>query len=218
MQIEQIGNATLYCGDCNDIIPTLSKVGAVVTDPPYGINISNNPIRHKYKKKEWDKNPLNKEQIELLFKHSTYQIIWGGNYFDIPPCKGFFIWDKVQPENFSLAMCEMAWTNIPKPAKIFKFRVIGYEKVHPTQKPVPLMEWCINKLPSEVNSILDPFMGSGTTGVACAKLGKKFIGIEQDKEYFDLACKRIDDAYKQGDIFLPDTNASEIKNDNLFGF
>lgn len=202
MRIEKIGNATLYLGDCQDILPSLGRVDAVVTDPPYGIGIANNPIRQVHQKKDWDKTAPDNSLIEKLLEMSEYQIIWGGNYFDLPPSKGFYIWDKVQPENFTLAMCEMAWTNIDKPAKIFKFRVVGYEKSHPTQKPVALMEWCIQKLPDTAQTILDPFMGSGTTGVACAKLGRKFIGIERDPEYFDIACKRIEDAYKQGDMFV----------------
>lgn len=202
MRIEKIGNATLYLGDCQDILPIIGKVDAVVTDPPYGIGISNNPIRQAHKKRDWDAETPSNGLIEELLNISESQIIWGGNYFYLPPSKGFYIWDKVQPENFTLAMCEMAWTNIDKPAKIFKFRVVGYEKSHPTQKPVALMEWCIQKLPNTAQTILDPFMGSGTTGVACAKLGRSFIGIERDPEYFDIACRRIEEAYKQPDMFV----------------
>lgn len=202
MRIEKIGDATLYLGDCQDILPSIGKVDAVVTDPPYGIGIANNPIRQAHSKRNWDAFIPDNTLFDLLRECSEYQIIWGGNYFSLPPSKGFYIWDKVQPENFTLAMCEMAWTNIDKPAKIFKFRVVGYEKSHPTQKPVALMEWCIQKLPDTAKTILDPFMGSGTTGVACAKLGRSFIGIERDPEYFDIACKRIEDAYKQGDMFV----------------
>lgn len=214
MRIEKIGNATLYLGDCKDILPSIGKVDAVVTDPPYGIGIASNPIRQAHKKRDWDAEPPSNRLIEELLKISEFQIIWGGNYFSLPASKGFYIWDKVQPENFTLAMCEMAWTNIDKPAKIFRFRVVGYEKSHPTQKPVALMEWCIQKLPATANTILDPFMGSGTTGVACAKLGHSFIGIERDEEYFDVACRRIEEAYKQPDMFMsapvPDAEQSML--------
>lgn len=214
MRIEKIGNATLYLGDCQDILGEIGNVDAVVTDPPYGIGISSNPVRQKHSKKAWDDITPEYSIFSKIMDNSNYQIIWGGNYFNLPPRKCFFIWDKVQPENFSLAMCEMAWTNIENTAKIFKLRVTGYNKEHPTQKPVPLMEWCLQKLPSTANLILDPFMGSGTTGVACAKLGRSFIGIERDEEYFDIACRRIEEAYKQPDMFVsapaPDAEQSVI--------
>lgn len=132
------------------------------------------------------------------------QIVWGGNYFDLPPSQCFLVWDKVQPEEFSLAMCEYAWTNLKGPAKMFKKRVVGYEKQHPTQKPVELMTWCIKRA-GFPKSIIDPFMGSGTTGVAAAMLGSKFVGIEIDRQYFDIACKRIEQAYSQRTLSLEQT-------------
>ena len=121
----------------------------------------------------------------------------GGNYFDLPPSQAFLVWDKMQPENFSLAMCEQAWCSFKKPAKMHRLSVTSYEKEHPTQKPVRLMEWCINYAP-ESATVLDPFMGSGTTGVACVRLGKSFVGIECERKYFDIACRRIEDAQRQG--------------------
>jgi site-specific DNA-methyltransferase (adenine-specific) len=126
---------------------------------------------------------------------------WGGNYFGLPAAQCFLVWDKLQPHDFSLAMCEQAWTNVRKPAKMFRKSVLGYEKLHPTQKPTELMKWCIGHLP-EPQSILDPFMGSGTTGVAAVQLGRDFIGIEREPTYFDIACKRIEDAQRQGDFFV----------------
>ncbi|MFZ9264856.1 MAG: DNA-methyltransferase, partial [Polynucleobacter sp.] len=128
-------------------------------------------------------------------------IIWGGNYFDLPPSQCFYIWDKQQPLNFSLAMCEMAWTNKKGPAKMHRQSVLGYEKNHPTQKPVELMNFCIEQL-GMPEIILDPFMGSGTTGVAAIQMGRKFIGIEREPKYFDIACKRIEQASKQVDMFI----------------
>jgi site-specific DNA-methyltransferase (adenine-specific)/modification methylase len=196
-----IGNATLYLGDCAEILPTLGKFDAVVTDPPYGIGISSNPVRQKHEKMDWDNSTPTENLINLVLNSSTYAIIWGGNYFNLPPSQGFFIWNKLQPENFSLAMVEMAWTNIKTPAKMFKQSVTNYAKEHPTQKPVNLMEWCISKLPKESNSIFDPFMGSGTTGIACMNMGKTFIGIEKEQKYFDIACQRIEYAQKQERLF-----------------
>lgn len=194
---EQIGDCTLYLGDCIEIMPTLGKVDAVVTDPPYGINIAANSFRQKHEKMDWDKRPIDASILDLTTPH----IIWGGNYFDLPPEQGFFIWDKVQPEDFSSAQVEYAWNNLKKPAKIFRRHVVSYEKFHPTTKPIELMEWCMSFLPN-CTTILDPFMGSGTTLVACAKMGRKGIGIELEPKYFDIACKRVEDAYKQPDMFI----------------
>jgi site-specific DNA-methyltransferase (adenine-specific)/modification methylase len=202
MKIE-IGNATLYFGDCMDILPTLDKVDAVITDPPYGIGIAANPVRQAHEKLDWDNSTPEKLLLEQCLSLGDLQIVWGGNYFDLPPSQCFYIWDKQQPENFSLAMCEMAWTNKKSPAKIYRQSVLSYRKEHPTQKPVELMVWCIKQL-GDPKSIIDPFMGSGTTGVAAIQLGRKFIGIEREAKYFDIACKRIEQAVAQGQLFEPE--------------
>jgi site-specific DNA-methyltransferase (adenine-specific) len=199
MKVE-IGNATLYLGDCAEILPTLGQFDAVVTDPPYGIGISKNPVRQKHEKMDWDNSTPSVDLINLLLKSGTNAIIWGGNYFNLPPSQGFFIWDKLQPENFSLAMVEMAWTNIKTPAKMFRQSVTSYIKEHPTQKPVNLMEWCISYC-KDTETVFDPFMGSGTTGVACVNLKKQFVGIEREEKYFDIACKRIEDSQRQQHLF-----------------
>ena len=115
-----------------------------IVDPPYGIGISKNPIRQMHKKKNWDNEIPSKQYFDELFRVSKNQIIWGGNYFDLPPSQGFYIWDKKQPENFSLAMCEYAWSSIQKPAKIWSLSVMKEQnKIHPTQKPIELYEWII---------------------------------------------------------------------------
>jgi len=196
-----IGNATLYLGDCADILPTLDKVDAVVTDPPYGIGIAANPVRQKHEKKDWDNSVPNKRLLDFCISAGDVCIIWGGNYFDLPPSQCFLIWDKIQPENFSLAMCEMAWINQKSPAKLFRKSVLSYEKEHPTQKPVELMKWCIAQCKNNPQTIFDPFMGSGTTGVAAVQMKRKFIGIEREQKYFDIACKRIEDAQRQESLF-----------------
>ena len=197
-RIERIGNAVLLLGDCLEILPTLPKVDAVITDPPYGIGIAANPVRQKHERMSWDDKPASQEQIDACLLAADTQVIWGGNYFDLPPRQCFLIWDKVQPEDFSLAMCEFAWTNLKGPAKMFKRHVVSYEKEHPTAKPVELMRWCVSKTTGDV---LDPFMGSGTTGVACMNLGRKFIGIEIEPKYFDIACERIENAQRQERMF-----------------
>ena len=193
---------TLYCGDMLEILPTLGEFDACITDPPYGIGISGNPVRQAHAKMDWDNSAPSPEAFAIMREKAKHLIIWGGNYFALPPMQGFFVWDKVQPEDFSLAMCEQAWTNIKKPAKLFKRRVVSFSKEHPTQKPLELMEWCVEQLPADVGSILAPYMGSGTTGVAAVKRGKAFYGIEREPAYFDIACRRISDSLKQPDMFI----------------
>jgi site-specific DNA-methyltransferase (adenine-specific)/modification methylase len=138
---------------------------------------------------------------------SRHQIIFGGNYFDgLGPTTCWLIWDKQNGEN-DFADCEMAWTNLSKAVRRIYWRWNGMirkgddVREHPTQKPIGVMEWCIQHLPADANTILDPFMGSGTTGVACVNLGRKFTGIELDPQYFDVACRRIEEAYKQPRLF-----------------
>jgi DNA modification methylase len=207
---EVIGNATLYLGDCRDILPELGLVDAVVTDPPYGIGDKWDKSGLKsWGAKLWDgkanwDNEIKQKEIDLSLKKSFGKgIIWGGNYYELKPSRGYLIWDKMQ-SGFSLADSEFAWVSEPITPKTFRFaraQLASEGKKHPTQKPLALMEWCLGFL-SESKTILDPFMGSGTTGVACMNLGKEFIGIEKDPEYFDIACKRISDAEKQGSLFV----------------
>ena len=198
---EIIGGQTLLLGDCLAVMPLLGRFDAVVTDPPYGIGIANNPVRQKHQRKEWDAAPAGSDHIAAIRAISDEQIIWGGNYFNLPPSRGFLIWDKKQPENFSLDMCELAWWSRDHNAKVFSKSVLGYDKSHPTQKPVALMEWCLGFLPN-AQTILDPFMGSGTTLVACQRMGRAGTGIELDPEYFDIACKRVELAASQPDMFV----------------
>ena len=203
-----IGDCTLIRGDCMEVLPTLGKFDAVITDPPYGIGIAANPVRQMHEKMEWDAAPLDKLGLDLCISKGDVVIVWGGNYFDLPPHQCFYVWDKIQPEEFSLAMCEQAWTNKKGPAKIYRQSVLSYRKEHPTQKPVELMHWCIEQLRNP-QTILDPFMGSGTTGVAAVQLGRSFTGIEREPKYFDIACKRIEQAYAQGRLFEPEMPKQE---------
>lgn len=211
----QIGDCRLLLGDCLEILPTLGKVDLCLTDPPYGINIAANPVRQKHEKKAWDRSAATAETMAAMRAASSEQIIWGGNYFDLPPSRGFLVWDKRQPENFSLAMCEMAWWSKDHNAKVYSRSVLSYGKSHPAQKPVELMEWCLGFAP-QARTILDPFMGSGTTGVACVKQGRSFIGIEIDEGYFDIACERIRKAYAQPDMFIAPREPAPVQQP-LFG-
>ena len=164
-----------------------------IVDPPYGIGISSNPVRQKHNKKKWDNNIPKKEYFNELFRVSKNQIIWGGNYFDLPPTQGFFIWDKKQPHDFSLAMCEYAWSSLQKPAKMWSLSVLKEKgKIHPTQKPVELYEWLLLNNAKEGDKILDTHLGSGSIAKACHNLGYDLTACELDKEYYDAAMKRIE--------------------------
>ncbi len=163
-----------------------------IVDPPYGIGISKNPVRQQHNKKQWD-NAIPKEKyFNELIRVSKNQIIWGGNYFDLPPTQGFFIWDKKQPHDFSLAMCEYAWSSIQKPAKMWSLSVLKEKgKIHPTQKPVELYEWLLINNAKEGDKILDTHLGSGSIAIACHNLGFDLTACELDKEYYNSAIKRI---------------------------
>jgi site-specific DNA-methyltransferase (adenine-specific) len=194
---------TIYHGDCQDAVGGLFAFDLMLTDPPYGIGIASNPFRQKFERNTWDDAPVDDNLLTLVGGNSKWKIIWGGNYFNLPPSQGFFVWDKVQPENFSSAMVEMAWTNIKTPAKLYRRRVVGYEKFHPTQKPVELMGWCIGFSP-EASTIFDPFMGAGTTLVAAKRLGRAAVGVELNEEYCEIAAKRL----SQMELKLDFANAS----------
>lgn len=169
-----------------------------IVDPPYGIGISKNPVRQMHKKKDWDNEIPSKQYFDELFRVSKNQIIWGGNYFDLPPSQGFYIWDKKQPENFSLAMCEYAWSSIQKPAKIWSLSVMKEQnKIHPTQKPIELYEWLIMRNAEKGYKILDTHLGSGSIAIAIdiinkrEKLNLQFIGCELDTDCYNKAIERI---------------------------
>ena len=169
-----------------------------IVDPPYGIGISKNPVRQMHKKKDWDNEIPSKQYFDELFRVSKNQIIWGGNYFDLPPSQGFYIWDKKQPENFSLAMCEYAWSSIQKPAKIWSLSVMKEQnKIHPTQKPIELYEWLIMRNAEKGYKILDTHLGGGSIAIAIDIINKRenlnlqFIGCELDTDYYNKAIERI---------------------------
>tara|TARA_R100001163_G_scaffold46381_1_gene34858 strand:- start:186 stop:872 length:687 start_codon:yes stop_codon:yes gene_type:complete len=217
-----IGDCTLYQGDCLEILPTLHGVDAVVTDPPYGINLPTDYKSRKrgvshidYPKIKNDDRDFDPEPF-LSFPHV---VLFGANYFAsaLPKSSGWIVWDKRKGRmQNDQADGELAWTNCIKGVRIFQHEWNGYhrdsergEHYHATQKPVALFEWILSFKWITAQTILDPFMGSGTTGVACAKMGRKFIGIELEPKYFDIACKRIEDAYAQPDMFVPQPTFAE---------
>jgi len=199
MDINKIHNQ-----DCLEAMKLMSdnEFDLAIVDPPYGIGISKNPVRQKHNKKEWDTSIPTKEYFKELFRVSKNQIIWGGNYFDLPPTQGFFIWDKKQPHDFSLAMCEYAWSSLQKPAKMWSLSVLKDKgKIHPTQKPTELYEWLLMNNAKEGDKILDTHLGSGSIAIACHNLGYHLEGYELDKEYYDNALKRIKNHQAQTRIF-----------------
>lgn len=181
---------TIYHGDCRQVLNQCGKADLLLTDPPYGLGIAANPFRQKFDKQNWDDVAVDSELLKMAIAYTSEQVIWGGNYFGLPASQCFFVWDKYQPQDFSSSMCEMAWVSLRLPAKIFRLSVRAYEKWHPTQKPEELMRWCLDFFP-EATSILDPFMGSGTTLRAAKDLGRAAIGIEIEEKYCEIAAKRL---------------------------
>ena len=216
MHVETIGAATLYLADCRDVLPTLGRVDALCCDPPYGIgeaagaNKSRGNIApaRDYGNDTWDNEPVPDDVMALVHAAAPWRIIFGGNYYAMPPTSCWLVWDKENGSN-DFADCELAWTNLPKAVRRIRYMWNGMLRAnneprgdHPTQKPVGVMRWCISHLPDGCETILDPFMGSGTTGVAAVQMGRKFIGIEREAKYFDIACRRIEQAQRQGDMFI----------------
>lgn len=210
---EQIGLATLYLGDCRLIAPTLARPAAVISDPPYGIDHGNSgcfSASHGWRQTRedvaWDRERPPAAWLSWLGAAADYVALWGGNYFAdcLPPSMGWLIWDKGQTD-FSLADVEMAWTNRRQATRritVPRAVLVAEGGDHPTQKPISVMRFTIDKLrvpPGGV--ILDPYMGSGSTGVAAVQMRHPFVGIEIEERYFDIALRRIADAQRQGDIF-----------------
>lgn len=203
-----IGNAELWHGDCREILPTLPECDLILTDPPYGIGIGGmvlgNQVSHHGT--AWDNEPPPDWMFGLMLEKAQTQIIWGGNYFALPPTKCWLLWDKETAGVTSFADAEVAWTNLDKAMRLKRHLWSGpYMKVkevreHPTQKPLAIIEWCI-EMAGDVVTVCDPYMGSGTTGVACANHGKRFTGIERERKYFDIACERIYNAQRQNTLF-----------------
>lgn len=184
----------VYNVDCLEYMRSLPDkyFDLCIADPPFAIGISMNPVRQAHKKKDWDSQLPSKEVFDEMFRVSKHAIIWGGNYFGLPPNKHFIIWDKQQPFDFSMAMCEYAWSNIDKPAKIFRYRVQKEKnKIHPTQKPVALYAWILNNYAKQGDKIFDPFLGSGSSRIAAYKKGFDFYACELDKDYFQAQEERF---------------------------
>jgi len=210
---------TIYNADCREVLPTLGKVDLVLTDPPYGIgadraakSAAEQRIKANGKSKagrgwkdygetSWDDERPSVETFGEIFNHSLHQIVWGGNYFSdyFRPSMGWLIWDKGQ-RGFSLADGEMAWTSFQNALRIktvARGKALQDGKQHPTQKSLDIMVWSIEYADrhGSASTILDPFMGSGTTLVAAKQLGRQAIGIELEEKYCEIAAKRLSQEY-----------------------
>lgn len=233
-RIEKIGDAVLHLADCREILPSIGKVDAVVTDPPYG---------QAYKVNTWyaggkrEKVVIQRNGKSLKVNANVYKplvgddvpfdpsplldlapevLMWGAHKFaDRLPAGGWLVWDKVPTgKERDQGDAEAAWINRDMPMRMFRLLwdglcvgagarhevTAGQQRVHPTQKPIVLMQWCMRFIEGE--TVCDPYMGSGSTGVAAVRAGKRFIGIEIDEGYFETACRRIEEAYRQPDFLV----------------
>jgi DNA modification methylase len=223
VRIERVGEAVLYLADCRAVLPALGRVDVLITDPPYeigdgwsggGFNGRNGSGRHwNEKAPSWD--VICQDGISAALSLADGGVVWGGHLYQLPASSGWLAWDKVQ--SFSSSDFELAWCSRQGATRAFRMSRIdahqnsGEKKEHPTQKPTALMLWCLQFFP-EARSVLDPFMGSGTTGVAAVKLGRRFIGVEREPKYFEIAVRRIEAAYAQPDLFV---RAPEPKPEQL---
>lgn len=221
-----IGNCRLIHGDCLEILPHLPKFDLILTDPPFGmgnfVQTSGN-VRGRGEgfgtKVIWNDETPSKEVFDLIRQKSKERVIWGANFFNcFEEGGGAIVWVKQQPmPNFSkadIASCThfkkteivtIPWTNF--------YAARQSESDHPCERPVLLYEWCLEYMPKSKN-VCDPFMGSGTTGVACARMGLQFTGIERERKYFEIACRRIEQAYSQPRLFQEENPTPE--NTTLF--
>lgn len=214
---EVIAGTAQWCvveGDCAEVLKTLPVVDALVTDPPYGLGegreskaksrstssakwVRPTPRPGFGASTDWDDAPPDPSLLDLCRSKAQIQVLFGGNYFNLPPARCWLVWDKLNGAN-DFADCELAWTNLDKAVRRLAYRWNGFIREnseergqHPTQKPVGVMQWVIEHATDPGDLVLDPFCGSGTTGVACLRLGRRFIGIEKDPKYAQVARDRM---------------------------
>lgn len=197
---------TIIHGDCIEYLRSLpdKSIDLLLTDPPYGIGIAKSGrvgSGSRFSRKSWDNQRPTEEYFNEMLRVSKAQVIWGGNYFAdyLPPSRCWLVWFKRHDlPILSFADCELAWTSYDRNAMVFNCRWFGFlkdgpdrKKLHPTQKALAVMEWCVEEFSHEGDTILDPFMGSGTTLVAAKKLGRRYIGVEREAEYVCIARQRL---------------------------
>lgn len=205
---------TIYNADCRKVLPFLERFDLLLTDPPYGIDADNRKrilsrgklaVPRDYGESAWDKAPPPRWFLDSAQDVAEASVIWGGNYYGLPAASCWLVWDKDNGTN-DFADCELAWTNLDRAVRKFKWRWNGMvqeqmgdkkeNRVHPTQKPLALMRWCLSLVP-DAATVLDPFMGSGTTLVAAKLEGRQAVGIEISEKYCEAAANRL----SQGTLF-----------------
>lgn len=226
----------LYHGKAEEILPELPQFDALVIDPPYGIGEASGKnktrgmrygrnkqpglnhalaVSKDYGDQSWDDKPISPELMQLARDHGRWQVIFGGNYYALPPTSCWLVWDKMNG-NTDFADCELAWTNLKKAVRQIRYQWHGMirdgddVRVHPTQKPVDVMRWCLGHLPEDAKTVLDSFMGSGTTAVACIRTGKEFVGIEQEANHFESAVARVEAEFARCPLFEPKERQVEL--------
>ena len=189
--------------DCMEYMATVPDkyFDLAIVDPEFGIGIGKSPrlVTDKgLKAKDWDNKPIDMKYFDEVFRTSKQQIIWGGNYYALPPTKHCIIWDKKQPEKLSFGMFDFAWSSFEGANKIFRKSVQDEQnKIHPTQKPVALYNWLLTNYAKKGQRILDTHLGSGSSAIAAHYFGVDFVGCELDKDYFEAAKARFDMATRQ---------------------
>lgn len=228
-RVEHIGDATLYLGDCRDVLPRLEGVDAVVSDPPYGIAFQKGAGGlgiHPGRKRNLDAIQGDQEPFDPTPLLGWPCVLFGGNHFyaRLPDGGAFHSWDKscgVGPDD-SFSDAEFVWTSWRGKSRVIRYLWKGVlqdgekgaPKFHIMQKPVAVMRWCLDMVP-DAHCVLDPYMGSGGTGVAAVQDGRRFIGCEIEPRYFDIACRRIEEAYRQPRLFAEPAPAP--RQDSMFG-
>lgn len=195
---------TIYRGDCAEIAPQLGRFDLLCTDPPYGIGEARagNASRTKMAKSRdygdatWDDAPPSDDLLTDLRSRARWQCLFGGNYFTLPPSSCWLVWDKENGAN-DFADAELAWTNYERAVRLKRHQWHGMirkdhePRYHPTQKPLAVMSWAIGLCPERPTTVLDPFMGSGTTLVACKNLGIRAVGIDAEERWCEVAARRL---------------------------
>jgi DNA modification methylase len=195
---------TIYHGDCREILLSINPVDLVLTDPPYGINENSAKVASRgklaapkdYGVFNWDREPVSQGLINHAISKGKYACVFGGNYYSVEPSSCWLVWDKENGQN-DFADAELAWTNYGKAVRLKRHKWHGMirkgheSRFHPTQKPLEVITWALSLCPGEPQTILDPFMGSGTTLRAAKDLGRKAIGIELEEKYCEIAVERL---------------------------
>ncbi len=217
----------IHIGDCLELMRKLpdNSIDLILTDPPYGIGADKRAASNggkkwgravaphrEYRHTNWDEKIPDAEVFAEMFRVSKHQIIWGGNYFiehlKNSPC--WLVWNKDNGTNY-FSDCEMAWTSFPSAVRMFTYRWNGMlqgntkdkeDRIHPTQKPLPLFRWCIEKYSGPGDIVLDCYSGSGTTAVACSETDRRFICVEKDPEYHAASIGRLEQFNAQGRLIL----------------